>query len=411
MERKGAMVSNHPMPSVFSEELLILDHGQGCEVIDSSGKNYLDFGSGISVNALGYGRDDLADVAYRQMKKLIHVSNLYTNEPALELAEKLIRHSPPKSGIQKVQFTNSGSEANETAIKYARLFAKRKGQNKKFKIGCFSGAFHGRTLGVLSCTPTEKYQIPFEPLIPGVYSFLFNDVSEIEKNLDDSFCAVIIEVVQGEGGLEVMNLEFAKALQEICQRNEILIITDEVQTGLGRTGNIFASEMVDLVPDIITLAKPLAGGLPLAATLIPEKINVHLQIGDHGTTFGGGPVTCAVGNYVWDTITGSGFLETVKSRSRYLNKKLNDLVADYSMISKVKGTGLLTGLQVKGEVDNTPFVQQFISASRENGLLTLRSGTNVLRLAPPLIVSEAEIDKAISIIIDIANYLSTKTGD
>ena len=401
MQRDGALVSDHPMPGVFTPELLVLDHGNGCRVSDVAGRSYLDFGGGIAVNALGYGREDLAAAAAGQMRKLIHVSNLYATEPALALAEKLIASAPARAAIASVQFTNSGSEANETALKYARLLASRSGKQGKFRIACFSGAFHGRTMGALSCTPTEKYQEPFAPLIGGVTALPYDDAEAAAAALDDSFCAVIVEVVQGEGGLTVMSERFAHTLNELCRRHAIMLIADEVQTGLSRTGELYASTLVGLEPDLVTLAKPLGGGLPLAATLIPQHINALLHIGDHGTTFGGGPVTCAVGNVVWDTVAAPEFVAAVRSRGQYLRAGLHKLVDASPLLTSVKGAGLLAGVTVTGEVDGAPVIGKLVPALRDAGLLALRSGDDVLRLAPPLIVSEAEIDEALAVIADL----------
>ena len=398
MQRNGALVTNHPMPGVFTPELLVLDRGHGCRVQDVAGRSYLDFGAGIAVNALGYGREDLAAAAAAQMRKLIHVSNLYATEPALALAEKLITSAPARAGIAKVQFTNSGSEANETALKYARLLARRRGRDDKHRIACFSGSFHGRTMGALSCTPSEKYQQPFAPLIPGVTALPYDDADAARATLDDSFCAVIVEVVQGEGGLDMMSAGFAATLNELCRRHQIMLIADEVQTGLSRTGALYASALVGLEPDLITLAKPLGGGLPLAATLLPAAINAELHVGDHGTTFGGGPVTCAVGNLVWDIAAAPQFTATVGARGRHLRAGLERLAAGSSLLGAVKGAGLLAGVTVSGEVAGAPTIGKLVPALREAGLLALRSGDDVLRLAPPLIIEEAEIDEGLAII-------------
>ena len=396
MQRDGAIVSDHPMPGVFTPELLVLDRGDGCRVSDVAGRSYLDFGGGIAVNALGYGREDLAQAAASQMRKLIHVSNLYATEPALALAEKLIASAPARAAIANVQFTNSGSEANETALKYARLLASRGGKQGKHRIACFSGAFHGRTMGALSCTPIEKYQEPFAPLIGGVTALPYDDADAAAATIDDSFCAVIVEVVQGEGGLDVMSERFATTLNELCRRHAIMLIADEVQTGLGRTGELYASSLVGLEPDLFTLAKPLGGGLPLAATLIPRQVDALLHVGDHGTTFGGGPVTCAVGNVVWDTVAAPAFVAAVRNRGNYLRAGLHKLVDASPLLTAVKGAGLLAGVTVTGEAA----IGKLVPALRDAGLLALRSGDDVLRLAPPLIVSEAEIDEALAVIAD-----------
>ena len=406
MQRNGALVTDHPMPGVFTPELLVLDRGQGCRVQDVAGRSYLDFGAGIAVNALGYGREDLAAAAAAQMRKLVHVSNLYATAPALELAEKLIASAPPRAGITNVQFTNSGSEANETALKYARLLAHRGGHEDKHRIACFSGSFHGRTMGALSCTPTEKYQQPFAPLIPGVTVLPYDDADAARAALDGSFCAVIVEVVQGEGGLDLMSRDFATTLNRLCRDHGIMLIADEVQTGLSRTGELFASSLVGLEPDLITLAKPLGGGLPLAATLIPAAINAELHIGDHGTTFGGGPVTCAVGNLVWDVVAAPEFTAAVAARGRHLRAGLQRLAAAGPLLGAVKGAGLLAGVTVTGEVDGAPAIGRLVPALREAGLLALRSGDDVLRLAPPLIIGEAEIDEGLAILARVIAKLA-----
>lgn len=406
MQRNGALVTEHPMPGVFTPELLVLERGRGCRVEDVAGRSYLDFGAGIAVNALGYGRADLAAAAAGQMRKLVHVSNLYATEPALALAEKLIASAPPRAGIAKVQFTNSGSEANETALKYARLLAKRRGREDQYRIACFGGGFHGRTMGALSCTPTEKYQQPFAPLVDGVTALPYNDAAAARAALDAGFCAVIVEVVQGEGGLELMSREFAAALNETCRQHGIMLIADEVQTGLSRTGELYAGDLVGLEPDLITLAKPLGGGLPLAATLLPAAIDAELHVGDHGTTFGGGPVTCAVGNLVWDIVTAPEFTAAVRERGRRLRAGLERLAAALPLFGAVKGAGLLAGITVTGEVEGAPAIGKLVPALRAAGLLALRSGDDVLRLAPPLIIEEAELDEGLAIIEQVAGALA-----
>lgn len=407
MKRNGAIVSDHPLPGAFTPELLVLREGHGSRVTDVAGKEYLDFGAGIAVNALGYGRDDLADVAAAQMRRLIHVSNLYASEPGLALAEKLLAAAP--ADYAAVQFTNSGSEANETALKMARLYAARSaadGADAPRRIACFGGAFHGRTMGALSCTPTAKYQEPFAPLIPEVEVLPYNDRAAATEALDASFCAVIVEVVQGEGGLDRMTDEFASTLNEMCEKHDIILIADEVQTCLGRTGRLFASELVGLRPDIITMAKPLAGGLPLAATLLPKKIDDLLQIGDHGTTFGGGPVTCAVGAAVWDTVADAEFVVAVEKKGAHLFEGLTALAGKHSnWLGETKGAGLLAGVRVLGDArtgEDTgatePAITRLMGMLREAGLLTLKSGADVLRIAPPLTVTVAELDQGLAVI-------------
>ena len=391
-----------PFPNNYGVPFHIFEYGKGCYVWDKAGKEFLDFGSGIAVNALGHGREDLAAVASDQMKKLIHVSNLYTTEPSLELGFKLTS----SGNFDAVHFGNSGSEANEAALKYARLYSKRVKGDGKFKILAFNNAFHGRTLGALSCTPTEKYQKPFEPLLPGVEFCDYNDEAALETKLTGDFAAVIVEPVQGEGGLEVMTEDFAKKLNSLCRKLDIILIADEVQTGVARTGFPYASSIVGLEPDIITLSKPLAGGLPLSATLIPKKINKLLRVGEHGTTFGGGPVTCAVANRVLDIIFTPTFLAEVQSKGEYLAAKLNALSEKYPAAGRVKGLGLLRGLEIGSPDDaGIKLCGEVITKVKEKGLLLLRSGKNILRIAPPLVITEQEIDKGIKIIESILEDL------
>ena len=395
LDREG-IVHEPPLPRQYGTELLVLKEGKGVYLWDVQGNRYLDFGSGIAVNALGYGREDIARVAADQMRKIVHTSNLFTTEPTLTLASKLIASGP----FQAVHFGNSGTEANETALKYARLYAKRKRGEGHHALLTFSHAFHGRTLGALSVTPTEAYREPFEPLLPGVEVCPYNDVEALKKTVDERFSGIIVEVVQGEGGLEVMSREFAQALNELRDIFDLVLIADEVQTGLGRTGYLYASEAVGLLPDIITLAKPLAGGLPLSATLIPEKINSLLKVGDHGTTFGGGPVTTAVASYLWDTVSNPDFHKEVREKGEFLEAELESLRKEWSsgalLLSRVRGLGLLRGLEVEVEKgDMGEWMKKILQAARKEGVLVLRSGKNVIRIAPPLVISREEIREGI----------------
>ena len=395
LDREG-IVHEPPLPRQYGTELLVLKEGKGVYLWDVQGNRYLDFGSGIAVNTLGYGREDIARVAADQMRKIVHTSNLFTTEPTLTLASKLIASGP----FQAVHFGNSGTEANETALKYARLYAKRKRGEGHHALLTFSHAFHGRTLGALSVTPTEAYREPFEPLLPGVEVCPYNDVEALKKTVDERFSGIIVEVVQGEGGLEVMSREFAQALNELRDAFDLVLIADEVQTGLGRTGYLYASEAVGLKPDIITLAKPLAGGLPLSATLIPEKINSLLKVGDHGTTFGGGPVTTAVASYLWDTVSNPDFHKEVREKGEFLEAELESLRKEWSsgalLLSRVRGLGLLRGLEVEVEKgDMGEWMKKILQAARKEGVLVLRSGKNVIRIAPPLVISREEIREGI----------------
>jgi predicted acetylornithine/succinylornithine family transaminase len=390
--KKEAVIKNPPFPKNYSSEFLQIEKGEGSYLFDTEGNRYIDFGAGIAVNALGYGREDLARLAYDQMKQVIHVSNLYTTAPAVELAEKMIDNST----FSAVHFGNSGSEANETALKYARLYAlKTKGEGHHRYLS-FTCSFHGRTMGALSVTAGEKYKTPFEPLIPGVDILPYNDPESLVKKINKNYAAVIVEVVQGEGGLEYMKPEFASVLNEVCSRNDVVLIADEVQTGLGRTGFKYASESVGLIPDIITLSKPLAGGLPLSATLIPEKINNLLSVGDHGTTFGGGPVTTRIASHIWDIVTDPEFLEEVRAKGDYLSELLTQLSVKIPYLKQTKGMGLLQGVTVDlSETELKEKMPAILGAAKNEGLLILRSGSNVIRIAPPLVIQREEIEKGI----------------
>jgi acetylornithine/N-succinyldiaminopimelate aminotransferase len=371
VSEKAALISQHPLPNCFSKELLMLVRGEGVWLEDRAGKRYLDFAGGIAVNALGYGRTDLADIARAQMVKLTHISNLFITEPALELAVKMLESSRRLSGreFQAVQFLSSGSEANETALKYARLYALRKKGPGAYKLLSFRGAFHGRTFGALSVTPNTKYQDPFQPLL---------------------------------GGLAAMEPEFAAALNRLCRQYDVILIADEVQTGLGRTGEFFASTGVGLEPDVVTLAKPLAGGLPLAAVLIPAKINSLIHSGEHGTTFGGGPVTTAVASRVWDLLSQPEFIAQVREKGEFLGERLKTLAEAFPFLGgSVRGRGLLRGIEVRTEAlaggESSDPMTALLEALRREGLLALRSGGDVLRIAPPLVISREELETGLSI--------------
>jgi acetylornithine/N-succinyldiaminopimelate aminotransferase len=384
----GAIAKNHPLPAQYAAELLVVTRGDGVHLEDAAGKRYLDFAGGIAVNALGYGREDLARAAYEQMLRLPHISNVFANEPALELAHRL----RASGDWAAVFFGNSGSEANEAALKYARLYALRTKGPDHHRILCFSGAFHGRTMGALSCTPTAKYQDPFAPLVPGVAVAPYNDEAALERVLDGGFAAIIVEVVQGEGGLSVMSPGFAAALNRLCRKHDVLLIADEVQTGLCRTGDLFASRAIGLEPDLVTLAKPLAGGLPLSAVLIPEKVNRLLHLGEHGTTFGGGPVTTAVALKVWDIVSQPSFAAGVREKGAHLRELLEGLRARRGAVSDVRGRGLLAGFGYRGDG------AALIARLQEKGLLVLRSGTDAIRIAPPLVITKEEIAEGVNII-------------
>jgi len=402
--KADATVKNPPLPKQYGEELLVFDFGEGCYLFDRSGKRYLDMGSGIAVNALGYGRSDLADIAAAQMRRLIHVSNLFATEPELELAGKIIAAAVPggsHSSFEAVHFGNSGSEANETAIKYARLYARTKRGAGHHRLIAFSNSFHGRTMGSLSLTANPAYREPFEPLIPGSEILPFNDVSALEKSLDGNVAAVMIEPVQGEGGLNIVSRNFAKALNNLCRKYDVLLIADEVQTGLGRCGSLFASGIVGLEPDMITLAKPMAGGLPLSAVLVPEKVNDLLKPGHHATTFGGGPVTTAVASAVWDILSKPEFMAETRRKGEFLESLLASGMKEMGIKGDLLGAGLLRGFRFHSDKYDGIWCSRIIGEARNEGLIILKTGADVLRLAPPLVISDKEIKEGVNLLFKV----------
>ncbi len=349
MKDTEAYVTNPPLPRQYGDELLVFSRGEGCRLFDRAGNSYLDMGAGIAVNALGYGRNDLAGIAREQMRRLVHVSNLFATEPQLELAEKMLSARIPgnaHANFEAVNFGNSGAEANETALTYARLYSKSRKGEGHHRFIAFTDSFHGRTMGALSLTANPAYREPFEPLIPGCEILPFNDVSALEAALDATVSAVIVEPVQGEGGLNLVSRDFAKALNRLCRQHDIMLIADEVQTGLGRCGSFFGAGLVGLEPDMVTLAKPLAGGLPLSAVLVPSGVNDLLKPGHHATTFGGGPVTTAVAGAVWNILSEPAFLADTRRKGELLELLLANGLKELNESGEVRGAGLLKGLRL-----------------------------------------------------------------
>ena len=370
---------------------IVFTHGKGMYLFDSDGKKYLDFTSGIAVTALGHSDPDWGAAVSRQAAQLTHVSNLFHTTPQVELAQKLVE----SSFADKVFFCNSGTEANEAALKFARKFAKSSISNlqspvSKTKIIAFSGGFHGRTMGALAATYKEKYREPFAPLVPDVVFVPFNDLSAAQAAIDDATCAVIVEPIQGEGGVNPATSEFLQGLRAACNAHNALLIFDEVQSGLGRTGQLWGHQQAGVTPDIMALAKPLAGGLPIGATLVTQAIADVMQPGDHGSTFAAGPLVCAAANVVFDKINQPNFLQNVQENGAYLQHRLKTL--ELEEIVEVRGQGLLVGVSL------TRAAAPIMAAARERGVLILTAGDNILRLAPPLIVNKAEIDTAVATI-------------
>lgn len=405
-----ALTGETPFARNYAREVLEIASGRGCRVKDTRGNSYLDFGSGIAVNALGYGDRGLARRVARQMRKLVHVSNLYATPPSLALAEELLQLASPagRTPFQAVHFGNSGAEANEAAIKYARLRAQHLKGLGHHTIVAFEKAFHGRTLGALSATPNEAYRKKFEPLLPGFTFLPLNDLARLDQAVTEETAAVILEPLQGEGGLESPSPEMVELLNRISAERGVLVIADEIQTGLGRLGELFGSTLIGLTPDIITLSKPLAGGLPLSATLIPPTINELLQPGDHGTTFGGGPVTTEAGRYVLERITAPGFMEQVRQRANQLDQGLEELRKNHPWITDLPGRGLLRGLRIDLGPDQEELFPAILPAALKRGLLILRSGSNVIRIAPPLIISPRDLQRGLAILDTVFHTISAR---
>jgi len=361
------------------ERDLTLVRGKGARLYDAEGRAYLDFAAGIGVNGLGYGDAKVLAAIRRQSAALIHASNLFHNEPASALAERLARLAFPS----RVFFCNSGAEAWETAMKFARKIGRAAGRSE---LLCFEGAFHGRTLGALSTTWKESYRKPFEPLVPGVRFLPWNDLSAVAGALDERTAAVMLEPVQGEGGVRPASREFLDGVRVLTRERGALLVLDEVQCGLGRTGKLFAFEHAGITPDILTLAKPLGGGLPMGATLLREDLAPALAVGDHGSTFGGNPVAAAASLAVLERLTAPGFLDGVARRGEQLLRGLRKLArAHTETIAEVRGLGLMVGVELQTEAG--PVVKRL----RERGVLATKAGDRVLRLLPPLVIKPSDV--------------------
>ncbi|MEX2443293.1 MAG: acetylornithine transaminase [Alkalispirochaeta sp.] len=407
---KHAITQDTPFARNYARNVPLLSRGKGVWIWDASGNRYLDFGSGIAVNALGYGDRRLARTVATQMKRLVHVSNLYATEPSIALANRLLELAAPvgREAFTAVHFGNSGAEANESAIKYARLYARSRRGEGHHRIISLSDGFHGRTMGALSATPNEAYRRKFEPLLPGFETVSFDDPQALRAAVDDTVAGILVEVVQGEGGLRVLSPEMVVALHEVSQRHDVLLIADEIQTGLGRTGTLFGSTAAAFHPDIICLSKPLAGGLPMSATLIPDRVNRELTPGDHGTTFGGGPATSAAALYVLERITAGGFLDAVVDRAHQLEEGLTTIQSRFDFVAEIRGLGLLRGVRIDLGRDQEALFPEILPTAREMGLLLLRSGKDVVRIAPPLVISRKEMDEGLKRLTETLQSIHTR---
>ena len=363
--------------------------GEGVELIDSDGKRYLDFASGIAVNALGYGDQGVAQVITDALSTgLIHTSNLYRTSPGEQLAAKLV----DRSFASKVFFCNSGAEANEGAFKFARRWARQVGTEAKVEIVALRGSFHGRLFASLAATDRPSYRAPFRPLAGGV-SICERDLADLEAVLDEeTVAAVIVEPIQGEGGVRVIDAAFLHGLRKLTAKREIALIFDEIQCGLGRTGHLFAYENSGVVPDMLTLAKPLAGGLPMGAVLVTDEIAATIKPGDHGTTFGGGPLVAAVAAHILDRLSDPVLLRAVRENGAWLGEQLDALARRSGKVRAIRGTGFIWGLDVVESAN------EIVKRGWEEGLLALTAGDHTLRILPPLIMDRDDLARGVAIL-------------
>ncbi len=365
---------------------LALVRGKGSRVEDADGNSYLDFLSGLAVNGLGHCHPEIVEAIKKQAETLIHVSNLYYIEPQVRLAERLVENS----FAEKCFFCNSGAEANEAAIKLARKWGNTDGPGPG--IITLKNSFHGRTIATITATGQEKFQRCFHPLPEGFKYASLNDLKSIEDTLAEGDCAIMLELIQAEGGVNAATKEFAKAVRGLCDERNLLLILDEVQTGMGRTGTLFSYESYDIKPDIITLAKSLGGGVPIGAMLAGPKVADVFKPGDHASTFGGNPLASAAALAAVDVITGDGFLENVRELSGYLFGRLEEIKHAHAFIKEVRGLGMLVGIEFDAAV------KKVVAGCAERGLIVGTAGENVLRLLPALTTTRAEIDEALGVI-------------
>lgn len=365
---------------------LVLDHGEGVYLYDTDGKKYLDFAAGIAVQALGYGNKAYNDALKAQIDKLLHTSNLYYNVPTMEAAQKALKASQ----MDRIFFTNSGTEAIEGAIKAAKKYAYTRDGHAGHEIIAMNHSFHGRSIGALSVTGNPHYQEPFGPLLPGIKFADYNDLESVKAQITDKTCAIIMETVQGEGGIYPADPDFLKGVRQLCDDKDILLILDEIQCGMGRTGKMFAWQNYEIKPDIMTVAKALGCGVPVGAFLMTQKVaDQSLVPGDHGTTYGGNPFIGAAVSEVFTLFEELHILEHVNAIAPYLDEQLEKLVAKYDCLKAHRGKGLMQGV-----VCTLP-VGQVSAKALENGLILITAGSDVLRFVPPLIIEKEHVDEMI----------------
>jgi len=376
--------------STYERYPVLLRKGRGVHVYDHKGRRYLDLLSGIGVNALGYSHPAITKTIARQAKLLVHTSNLFYHEYQGRLAAVLTRIS----GMDRAFFTNSGTEAWEGALKLARAYARAncpEGKEPKWRILALEHAFHGRTFGALATTHKEKYRAPFAPGVPGVEFVKFNDVEDLERKFDATVCAIGFEFLQGEGGIRPVSQAFAEAAHALARKHDALLIADEIQSGLGRTGRWFAYQHYGIQPDLVTVAKPLAGGLPLGALLASENVSQCIHPGMHGTTFGGGPLACAVALELLQTLERQKLLKHVQRTGAYLLEELRELQQKYEGIQEVRGMGLMIGM----ELESADLAKAIFKQMLERGVVLNRTDETVIRFLPPYIIKKQHVDQAL----------------
>ena len=370
--------------NTYTRPPFMLVHGEGMTLYDSEGNAYLDFVAGIAVNCLGHKDPEIVETIQTAAQSLLHVSNLYHTAPHVELARLLVE----RSFADRVFFANSGAEANEAAMKFARKYAYVNDDAERTEFVAFTGSFHGRTLGVLGLTAREKYQKPFRPLVPGLHIAEYNDLDDAAKVINEKTAAVVVEPVQGEGGINPATAEFLQGLRKLCDDNGALLIFDQVQCGMGRTGDLFSHQFSGIEPDMITLAKSLGGGLPIGAVLVNNRVAQAVYPGDHGSTFAGGPLVTQVAQVVVRRVSDPDFLQHVTEMGEYLREQLRKIESKH--IVEVRGRGLMCAMEL--DMPAAPVIQ----AAYGHGLLLVNAGLNVVRFVPPLIVEKEHIDSMIA---------------
>ena len=364
--------------NTFTRQPIVLDHGEGVKVWDKDGNEYIDMFAGIAVNALGHNHPKLVKAIQDQAEKLIHISSIYYNEPALVYAKKLIE----LTSFDRIFYANSGAEANEGAIKLAVKYT------GKSEVISTVESFHGRTIMTLAATGHEHYHEPFKAILPkGFINVPYNDIEAIKGAITENTAAIIVEPIQGEGGVNIPDIDYLKEIQKICKENNIVFIVDEVQTGFGRCGTLFAHELFDVKPDIMTMAKGIGGGVPMGGILATEEVAGAFVPGDHGTTFGGGPLVCAAANATLDAIIDDDILANSKEMGQYLKDELDKIKENHDIIKEVRGCGLMVGIEL------TKPGAEYVDKLREKGFLINCTADKVLRLVPPLIIKKEEIDE------------------